>query len=436
MNVDGRRPATRRRLYYGWVIVGVIALAGMAETAEFHPTLGAFMKPLEQEFGWSRTAITGAISLGTILGGGVALLVGPLLDRFGPRWIMFGGFLLLGGAIMAMSAVNEIWQFYLAMVVGRVLIQGALGVAVSVTVSKWFVRQRGRAVAIGNLGVRFGNAFSPAYVQWFITNQGWRTASIALGLFTWAITLLPTALFLRRQPEDMGLRPDGDKVVDPASDDPNGESDGGALDADYSLREAMRTSSLYLVLFATCASFFVGAGLNLHILALLTDRGLTPAQAVTTVSLWSLVGVIGTLAAGFAAERIPIRYMLAGSYLSLVGVVAYLLSVQTFSQALVFGVLFGLAFSAVPILQNIIFADYFGRAYLGAIRGFATPFQMTFNALGPLAAAFLYDMTQSYTLILFVFVAMYGLATVAILASRPVTRSGAPVRVEAAQVPG
>jgi hypothetical protein len=71
-------------------------------------------------------------------------------------------------------------------------------------------------------------------------------------------------------------------------------------------------------------------------------------------------------------------------------------------------------------------ADYFGRAYLGAIRGFATPFQMTFNALGPLAAAFLYDMTQSYTLILFVFVAMYGLATVAILASRPIQQRSGP----------
>lgn len=417
----------RLPFYYGWVIVAVIALASIAETAEFHPTLGAFIKPLEEEFGWSRTAFTGAISLGTILGGITALFIGPLLDRFGPRWILFVGFLVLGATIMSLSAVHALWQFYLVMVVGRVVIQGAIGIAVNVTVAKWFIRQRGRAIALANLGVRFGNALSPAYVQWFITNYGWRTASIALGLFTWALTLVPTLLFLRRQPEDMGLRPDGDPEDPEPEARPRAQASVHARD--LTLPEVVRLASFYLVLFSTCGSFFVGAGINLHILPLLSDRGLSPAQAVSVVSIWSLVGAVGTLVGGLAAEKVPVRLLLSGSYLVLAGVVAFLLMVDSYPEALLFAVLFGLAFSAVPTLQNVVFADYFGRAHLGAIRGFATPFQMVFNAGGPLAAAILFDLTQSYTLILMVFAAAYALASVAMLASRPAVGAPADARL-------
>jgi OFA family oxalate/formate antiporter-like MFS transporter len=424
------RALSLRRLpfYYGWVIVAVIALTSIAETAEFHPTLGAFIKPLEEEFGWSRTAFTGAISLGTILGGLTALVIGPLLDRFGPRWILFTGFLILGGTIMSLSLVHALWQFYLVMIVGRVIIQGAIGIAVNVTVAKWFVRQRGRAIALANLGVRFGNALTPAYVQWFITNYGWRTASVALGLFTWALTLVPTLLFLRRQPEDMGLRPDGDPedAEGPAPREAAPRR-GPALTRDLTLAEVMRLPSFYLVLFATCGSFFVGAGINLHILPLLSDRGLSPGQAVSVVSIWSLMGALGTLAGGLAAEKVPVRFLLGGSYLLLAGVVAFLLAVDSYPEAVIFAVLFGLAFSAVPTLQNVVFADYFGRAHLGAIRGFATPFQMVFNAAGPLAAAVLFDLTQGYTLILTAFAAAYALASVAMLASRPAASVAAGV---------
>ena len=180
---------------------------------------------------------------------------------------------------------------------------------------------------------------------------------------------------------------------------------------------------------STFDAVFVGAGINLHILPLLSDRGLSPAQAVSVVSIWSLVGAVGTLVGGLAAEKVPVRLLLSGSYLVLAGVVAFLLMVDSYPEALLFAVLFGLAFSAVPTLQNVVFADYFGRAHLGALRGFATPFQMVFNAGGPLAAAILFDLTQSYTLILMVFAAAYALASVAMLASRPAVGAPADARL-------
>ena len=203
------RKSPRKRVFYGWVIVAVVALAGLVQTGQFNPTLGVFIKPMTDEFGWSRSTFVGAVSVGTVVGGLSALVIGPMLDRYGPRWIVSTGFLLIGGAMVSMAFVNSLWQFYIAMIVGRAVVQGAITLGMMVTVSKWFVRQRGRAIALSGLGTRVGNGVSPLYSQGLVTGFGWRPAFFALGVITWLVALVPTFLFLRRRPEDMGLLPDG-----------------------------------------------------------------------------------------------------------------------------------------------------------------------------------------------------------------------------------
>ena len=161
-----------RRLYYGWIIVAVISMIGMVQAGQFNTTVGVFVKPVTEEFDWSRSTFIGAISIGTLTGGALAPLSGVLLDRLGGRWVISLGLLLLGGSLILLSFVNGAWQFYVAMIVGRAGLQGATNLSLGVVVSKWFVRKRGRAMALAEVGQRAGSGLVPVFAQAIVSTAG------------------------------------------------------------------------------------------------------------------------------------------------------------------------------------------------------------------------------------------------------------------------
>ena len=142
--------------YYGWVIVSVVVLSGLASGALINPTIGVFLKPITEEFGWTRSAVAGAVAVGTFVGGFVAIGVGRLIDRYGPKWILTTAFIFAGSAIIYIGKISNIVELYVAIFVMRVALQGAINISNQAVVPKWFVRQRGRALAISNLGMRVG----------------------------------------------------------------------------------------------------------------------------------------------------------------------------------------------------------------------------------------------------------------------------------------
>ena len=150
--------------FYGWIIVATMSIVTMAQTAEFNPVLGVFLKPMTQEFGWTRATFAGAITIGTITGGLCAIVIGPLLDKIGPRWILFWGFFLMGWTIVGLSAVGELWHFYALMISSRTLVSGIIAISTGVVISKWFIVKRGRAMAFATMGTRIGNSFMPLFV--------------------------------------------------------------------------------------------------------------------------------------------------------------------------------------------------------------------------------------------------------------------------------
>ena len=426
---------TKPRFYYGWVIVATMSIVTMAQTAEFNPVLGVFLKPITEEFGWSRTTFTGAIAVGTITGGLLATIIGPLLDKLGPRWVLFLGFFALGWTIVGLAAIDSVWQFYLLMLSSRALVSGIIAIATGVVISKWFIRKRGRAMALATTGTRVGNAFMPIYVQLILAAFGWRTATVALGVLTWAITLLPTSIFLRRQPEDMGLLPDGDP---PRAQQDGSEKDGEAstseIDGDpreisFTLRQAIKTRAFYLLLFTSGALFFGGAGINFNLFPHLTDQGITPNAAVTVLTVWSLLSAIGGLATGLIAERVHVRFIMGGAIFVVSLGIGLLSLIDNLPMAYLFAVVHGLTFGGIPMLQQLVWADYFGRRSQGAIRGFVTPVQMSMNAMGPLTATLFFDATGNYVLIFRIFMACYILASISMFLATP-PRGGTSGRSE------
>ena len=141
-------PQPQARFYYGWVIVVVVALAGFTQSAETYPVLGVFLKPMTDEFGWSRSVFAGAMSIGTILGGFLALGIGPLVDRYGPRWILTFAFIILGATLALLGGITTLWQYYALQIIGRVMTMGVIAMAMQVIIPKWFVAKRGRTVAL------------------------------------------------------------------------------------------------------------------------------------------------------------------------------------------------------------------------------------------------------------------------------------------------
>jgi MFS family permease len=402
--------------------VGVIALTGFSQTAETFPVWGVLLKPITQEFQWSRSAFTGAMTIGTVGGALVALAFGPMLDRFGPRWSMSGALFVMGATLVLMAPMSALWHFYVLLVVGRVMHIGIVGLATSVVIPKWFVAKRGRAAAISRLGNRVGSTVTPVYAQVLVSFGSWRAAVAVVGIVVWIVSMVPAALFLRRRPEDIGLLPDGDS---PAADSESTEAALGhhprprREENSLSVRAVLHSRSFYLLTAAHSLIMLTGPATSLHLMPHLTDLGLSPKLAVTVIALSSASGGVGSLLFGLLAERSGSRHVAAFTLVVMAGAYAALLAIDTGTLALVWGVCYGLAHGGTMLVVQIIFPDYFGRDSLGAIRGIIAPVQGVMHALGPIGAAIAYDLTESYMLVFVVFAVATLLAAVCILLARP-----------------
>ena len=414
-----------RRFFYGWVIVAVFTVAGIAQAGQFNPTIGVFIKPVTEDFGWDRSVFIGALSIGTILGGLLALGVGPALDRFGPRFIVAAGFALVGLSLLGFAFVQGLWQFYLIIIVMRVALQGMVHIGTSVTISKWFVRLRGRAVSISFAGQRFGNGVTPLYAQALVSEYSWRVGAATLGLVALVTAVLPAILFLRRRPEDIGLRPDGDARAPSAERRRLGTEDDPEIS--FTLREALRTPKFYLALFSVSAGLFVFSGINLNLIAYLSDQGIDPGHAALVVAVWAVFGFIGGIVAGPLADRYQLRLLMSGSYLGLGLAMVLLLRADTVATAMAFAVAYGLLFGAVVTLGLLMYPTYFGRESLGAITGITQLVHTGVNAFGPLAAALVFDLTGGYGPIFLAFLAVCLLCGVVVLNATPPARPGRPL---------
>ena len=407
------------RMYYGWVIVWVTVVSAIASGVNVNPTIGVFVKPLTEEFGWSRSVIAGAVAIGTILGGMLALVVGPIIDRFGARWVLFIGFLLMGSLLIALSGIGSLWQFYAIIIMTRLILQGIINLTNQTVLAKWFVRKRGRALAYGNLGQRFGQGAVPFAVQIIISVASWRVAAAAMGFFAWGLTLIPVLLWMRRKPEDMGLRPDGDPPLgQEGAQGIAGRSDRSA-EVHFILREALHTRTFYILLATFCLTSFVNTGVNFNLIPYLSDQGLSDSQAVTVLLIWSFTGIPAALFSGLLTERISVQWVIVGFQVGMVGGTLLLLTVGSLWIGMIFAFVHGASFAGSLLAQQVIMADYYGSAHLGALRGVVLPWQMASNAVGPLAATLVFDIRGSYTVILWVYVSIQLLVLLALLRARP-----------------
>jgi len=378
------------------------------------------MKPITEHFEWTRGAYTSGMTIGSLLGGFIAIFIGPIVDRHGGRWILTTSALAVGGTVILTGFIKSFWQFFVLQIIARTINMGIVVLVMQVVIPKWFVRRRGRAVAFGGIGGMIGNAGTPLFAQYFIGRFGWRAAAVVLGSTVWVLTVTPIWLFLRRSPEDMGLLPDGDgRGSKPADPNDRASQQTPKVEASMTVREVLRHRSLYLLVTAFTLSTLVGSSLNLHAIPYLSDKGLSDGLAVSVLAVLSSSGAAGALVMGFIVERYPARFVLSAAFL--LGSLSYLilLNVTGANAAFLWAAYAGMVRGGAGILTQIIYADYYGRKSLGSIRGITSPIQMGANSVGPLVAALAFDLRGDY---FFIF-ALYGIlmvgASFSIFLARP-----------------
>ena len=403
------------RPFYGWVIVSVAAVVSFSQISFFNPVLGVFIQPLTDEFGWNRATISAATAIGSVGGAVLAPLIGSVIDRQGPRLVVAAGGALMGLCLLALVLTHGLWWFYLFYGIGRATAVGPTSLGTTVATSNWFVKNRGLALGVMLLGNRAGMAILPLGVQVMLLLAGWRTAFFALGVMVLLLSVFPSLRYLRRRPEDMGMRPDG--IADDNTQTP--EAEASQPEQHWTLRQAARTPAFWLITFATSQMFFVGGSVNLHQMSHLINQGLSSTVAVGVISTFAVSGGVGGVLGGLAQRRFGMRWTFSASLFAASLGLVFLIQVDSPTLAYIYGVYYGMVFGSVVTMMQGVFAEYFGRESLGAIRGAVAPVQMLFNATGPVLSGIAFDVTGSYDRIFWAYAAVLLLAAIWMSLAQP-----------------
>jgi MFS transporter, OFA family, oxalate/formate antiporter len=387
--------SARLPFYYGWIVLACLCCAGFARQGPAVGTLSIFVEPLTREFGWSRTALSGAVSLGGILAALSSPLIGPALDRHGARLALCLAVLVTGISMMLLSLIQSLLMFYLLFCIARMNWAGAFDLGIYSGVNSWFVARRAFATSIATLAQMVGLVAMPLIAQVAMRQHGWRGGWLAIGITTLMIGLLPVWLLMVRRPEDLGLVVDR-RATESLPDGAMPAATGDRAEPSFSRREAVGTAAFWLLLLYTILVYPVQAGVSLHQAAHLIERGVEPTTAAMIVSTFSAMSAVASLACAVLPRALPIRYPLAltGGFLA-AGTLA-MLGISSPGQGYFAAGLFGLGIGGVLTLLPIAWADYFGRKNFAAIRGLTLSAQVVAQASGPLISGALHDWTGSY----------------------------------------
>jgi sugar phosphate permease len=284
-------------------------------------------------------------------------------------------------------------------------------------VANWFHRKRPRAMGLVALSVPLGGSVLALVYQYLVARYGWRSAFFTLGVAVWLLVVLPGLLFLRRQPEDFGLKPDGPTEAEHTVTF-HDESPASAVALSWQRHDALRTAALWLFVASALLASISTGGIAFHMAAHLTDVNMSAAVAAGVVSWMALSGAFGNGLWGALAEYIEPRRLSIATMLLAALAVALLMAVQSPLIAFLFGLLFGLSARGSAILMQILLARYYGRRAFGAISSVLDPFHKGGLGLGPLLAGWAFDLTGSYTPIFAAFLVCYCVAAALIFFAR------------------
>jgi MFS family permease len=392
LNSSDNSPLIKKpRFFYGWYLVAVswIMLFLVSSVA-----VGIFFKPILDEFGWDRATLSSVHMAALLIFAAASPFMGRLIDRFGPRIMLFVSVAALTLTSVVNGLATSLWHLF----IGRLLYEMRPLHSTQVLINRWFIRKRGRALGIVATGMPIGTLLLSPLSQYLVLTWGWRTT-----LFFWAvvafIVLLPLTIFIRDNPEDKGYGPDGDPL--------DAQLKADAKEVKYksqpgsSLHEAIVTGSFWKL---SLSHLFCGIGCGFmmtHVVIFATDVGYSAMIGASLLSVQGGVNILGVLVTGHMSDRTRRNRVLALTHLirsmSFVTIVVFV-ALGGGSLWLLYAamVLFGFGwFTTAPLVSGMV-ADMFGYRRMGTIMGLVLSSHIIGMAAGAYGGGITFDLTGSY----------------------------------------
>jgi len=371
-----------RLRYQGWRVAGASAAGVFVSFASLLVyTFGIFLKPLSEEFGWSREAVSAAFGIAAMTVAACSPGLGYLLDRYPARRIVVPSLIVFGTAFASLARLTPpIWHLYAIFVILGIVGNGTAQMAYSRTVAGWFDRRRGLALAVVMAGGAIGAMVLPPVAAEVIARLGWRSAAAALGAMVLVLGLPVVIGFVREPPRT--------RTAD------------RARAAGAHVGEGLRSRVFWIVVTVLFCASIAQNGAIAHLAALLTDRGVPASGAALAVSAMGAAGLVGRLLTGLLLDRFNVR----GVWFGLLAIAAagtlMLARADSLAAGIVAASLIGLGMGGEADVTPYVLSRYFGLRAFSMLYGLTWTFYAIAGAIGPVLMGRAFDLTGSYATLL------------------------------------
>ena len=377
-------PGTEPQFFYGYIVV-VAAFLIMLVMFGVYYAFGVFFKPVLAEFGWTRVMTSGAFSLSWIVSGLLAIVMGRLTDRFGPRLVMTLCGFFLGLGYLLVAQISAVWQLYLFYGVIIGIGMGGAFVPLMSTVARWFVKRRGMMTGIVVAGVGMGSLIAPPVASRLIATYDWRLSYIILGSIILVVVVL-LAQLLRRDPTQVRQVPYSENEEQGFKPETEG----------FSLKEAVCTKRFWLVSAMFGCFGFCALAIMVHIVAHATELGISAASAANILATIGGMGIVGRVVLGTAADRIGNRQAFIIGFIFMSAALFWLMPATEAWMLYLFAAVFGFGYGGCATSESPLVAELFGLSSHGLIMGVIALGFTSGAAIGPFLAGYVFDFAGSY----------------------------------------
>ena len=393
-----------RGMYYGWFMAGLGALIMTLSEVPFFHGLPVWSPVLRNVFGWTAGQMSWAFEVTRIEGGLLGPVEGLMIEKFGPRRMVFVGMTIVGAGFVLFSQVRELWQLYAAFFIISLGVALGAWLPMMTVINHWFIRHKTRAMSMVMEGFALGGIVVPLLLAWAIggtdpnisERYGWRASALFIGILCMAAAF-PLSRLIHNRPEDLGLKPDGDPPVPPTGDTAGvSVARSETQEEGFTWQEAIRTTTFWLISFGHAISSIVIVSIVVHLGLMLDDRGFSLQTISAVVATFTAINVIFILVGGYLGDKMPIRLVaFAFSALQSLAVVVLVLARST-EMVFLFAVLLGISFGGRSSVTTAIRGVYFGRKAFATITGISmVPMNILLFSM-PLFAGYMRDATGNY----------------------------------------
>ena len=351
-----------------------------------------------KEFGWSRATVTSGNAFAKLAVGFLGFFAGWLIDRFGPRRLMLAGILMGGIALVGLSTVTTLWQFYLFYVFNAMAYMCAGPLPNQVLTARWFNKSRGKAMGFAYLGIGIGGMLVPQIARWLNLEFGWNTALMILGIMTVVISF-PMAWMVKENPELAAKETASEEHRAP-------------------LNKIVKGWPFYLLVIGSMCSIGAVSGTNQNLkLFFSLDLNYSQGEAANILSLVLFSSVIGRLLMGWLADRFPKKYIMILIYTLVAASIPLLYFASTPGVIYLFAFIFGVGLGGDYMIIPLMAAELFGVRIMGRVMGLVLTADGIAEAFAPMFVGWLHDRSGSYAngFAALIYLAVVGIIAVTLL---------------------